>query len=325
VSNDPELPDAAEAPSVPAADSAPATGQPDPATAAPVRRSPWRRVVRVAEWPWWAAVGGVVTVLVGVLGLVVSAIPVLFPDNGGPDTAPPAAQSPSAKPVGPPSPGATANPDEVPFGVSLVYDQNHVDNGAAIPGCGGKGKWVFPQEVGAIPQPAKLADLDETWAHQNGGVDYGETSFKLDIQGKESSAVNLVGIRLVDVRKSPGVAGPLIVTQLGCGEPDKGNFKIILDPPDAMLITSVAGHDFPYTTSDSDISQLQIKAGFGRANRPEDLCGCVVSWRLAIDWTYKGQVGAPLIVDNQGKPFQTRNGAQVGTWTVGDGAWLRAE
>ncbi|GAB4048707.1 hypothetical protein [Catellatospora paridis] len=321
MSADRDLPDPPEgASAADPADPAPATGEQESPGDGPARRSRWRRIAELYKAPWWAAVGGVLTLLLAALAW-------LFPVTGEPTTGPPTGvpAPTSAKPVGPPSPGATANPDEVPFGVSLVYDQNHVDNGAAIPGCGGKGKWVFPQDIGTVPQPSKITEMDETWAHQNGGVDYGETNFKLVIQGRENSAVNLIGIRLVDVQKSPGIAGPVIVTQLGCGEPDKGSFKIILDPPQAGQITAVAGHDFPFTTSDDDIGQLQIKAGFGPAARPEDICGCLISWRLAIDWAYKGQLGPPLIIDNQGKPFQTQDGARLGVWIAGTGRWERAE
>lgn len=263
----------------------------------------------------WIGICAVVTVS----GLVIAVS--LRPSSTGGAPGPSVATSSSGVPAV--MPGATANPADVPFGVTLVYDRNHVDNGAAIPHCGGHGQWVFPQPITSIVPPPGVGTMDETWAHTIGGVDHQVTNFKLAIQGKEPSAVNLLDIRLVDVHKTPGIAGPVVRTVAECGEPDEGRLKIILDPPLAQPITEVDGHNFPFTTSDKDLVQLQINAVASLANRPEDICNCLVSWRLAIDWAYKGQLGAPLIVDDYGKPFQTQHGSSTGTWLRDGGTWFR--
>lgn len=191
-----------------------------------------------------------------------------------------------------------------PLQVTLSYDQNHVNNGA--PSCM---HWVVPRPVSAINAP-QVPVLDETYAHQLGGIDEGETDFKIDVQGTTPNAVELVGFRVVDIKRTP-VSSGTDLSSGDCGGPSpEAGFDIGLgsDPP---VITPVSGLDngaakkipFPFTVSSTDIQQFQIAAVDSVKSRTA-ACNCLVKWRLALDWSYEGRTGTTVIDDN-GQPFQT--------------------
>jgi hypothetical protein len=217
-----------------------------------------------------------------------------------------------------------------PLEVTLAYDQNHVDNGA--PSCT---NWVVAQPISALRAPADVGELDETDAHQLGGIDEGVTDFKIDVQGTAPTAVELIDFRGVDIERIPIDKGTDIESSDGCGPAPEAGFDIGLgsDPP---VIAPVAGLDngaakkipFPFVVSSTDIQQFQIAAVYtiGAATATAT-CGCLISWRLALDWSYEGKTGTTVIDDN-GKPFQTifapfTSGVFAARWWDNNGAWSK--
>lgn len=213
-----------------------------------------------------------------------------------------------------------------PLLVTLVYDQNHVDNGA--PSCV---NWVVPRPVSAIKAPAVGFELDETDAHQLGGIDEGVTDFKIDVQGTTPTAVELIDLRVVGIERMPVGKGTDIWSSDGCGPASEAGFDIGLGsgPP---VIAPVARLDggaakkipFPFVVSSTDIQQFQI-AAVDSISSGTATCGCLVRWRLALDWSYEGKTGTTVIDDN-GKPFQTIFASYTSSvfatrWIDSDGAW----
>lgn len=214
-----------------------------------------------------------------------------------------------------------------PVKVTLSYDQNHVNNGA--PSCV---NWVVPRPISAIQAP-QAPELDETYAHQFGGIDEGETDFKLDVQGTTPNAVELIDFRVVDIKRTPVSSGTDILSSDGCGPSQEAGFYISLgsDPP---AITPVSGLDngaakkipFPFVVSSTDIQQFQVAAVDSLKSRAA-ACNCLVRWRLALDWSYEGRTGTTVIDDN-GQPFQTIFPSEASSilathWWDNSGAWSR--
>jgi len=215
----------------------------------------------------------------------------------------------------------------VPLKVTLSYDQNHVDNGA-----GSCVNWVVTRPISVIQAPP-VSELDETYAHQFGGIDEGGTDFKLDVQGTTQNSVELIDFRAIDIERMPAGAGTDIESSDGCGPSLEAGFDIglVSDPP---VIAPVAGLDsgdakkipFPFVVSSTDIQQFQI-AAIDSINLRTAACDCLIKWRLALDWSYEGRAGTTVIDDN-GKPFQTIFLPPTGStldarWWDNNGAWSR--
>jgi hypothetical protein len=219
-------------------------------------------------------------------------------------------------------PGAAAShARQPPLTVTLAYDKNDVANGA--PDCV---NWLFRRPLSAIPAPPGHI-LNETWAHRYGGVDLGTTDFKLVVQGVTTTAVQLIGFRVIDIERGPAIHGTDIISDSGCGPSPEAGFLIALGEEPAV-ITPLAGLDgkaakkipFPFVVSSTDIQQFQI-AALPQANP----CDCDISWRLALDWSYQGKIGTTVIDDN-GRPFQTvfSSSASLAVgWADGNGVWER--
>jgi hypothetical protein len=228
----------------------------------------------------------------------------------------------AAHAAGSPVPGAVARQaSQPPVTVTLAYDKNDVANGA--PACM---LWIFRRSLSAIPIPPDGV-VNETWAHQYGGVDSEVTDFKLVVQGVTMTAVQLIGFRVIDIERGPAIHGTYIDSSSGCGPAPEAGFEIALgkNPP---IITPVPGVDsgaakkipFPFVVSSTDIQQFQVEA------LPQGSpCGCDIKWRLALDWSYAGKMGTTIIDDN-GKPFQTffpRFVSYKIPWAYYNGAWNR--
>jgi hypothetical protein len=212
-----------------------------------------------------------------------------------------------------------------PLDVTLTYDQNHVYNGA--PACV---NWVVTRPVSGIKAP-QVGLLDETYAHQLGGIDEGQTDFTLDVQGTTPTAVELTGFRVVDIERVPVGKGTDIESSSGCGLSEEAGFDIGLgsDPP---VFAPVAGLDsgaskkipFPFVVSSTDIQQFQVAAVYSIGTKTAT-CGCLVRWRLALYWSSEGRTGTTVIGDN-GEPFQTiflpvTSSILAQRWWDNDGAW----
>lgn len=213
-----------------------------------------------------------------------------------------------------------------PLTVTLSYDQNHVDNGA--PNC--SVDWVAAQPIAGI-KPPPVGELDETYAHQLGGIDEGGTNFKLDVQGATPTAVELIDLRVVEIGRIPAGTGTDFLSQRGCGPSAEAGFAIGLggNPP---AIAPAAWPDgkaakkipFPFVVSSTDIQQFQIAAVYSLSSATAS-CNCLIRWRLALDWSYEGRAGTTLIDDN-GKPFQTiflapKSSVLATRWWDNDGVW----
>jgi hypothetical protein len=226
---------------------------------------------------------------------------------------------------GPPSlASAASQTPKSPVTVTLAYDQNHVVNGA-----GPCMNWMFSRPVSAIPAATDV--IDETWAHRLGGVDMRVTDFKLAVQGVTTTAVQLLGFRVIDVERGPALRGTDVISTDGCGPAPEAGFDIALgrNPP---VIAPVSGLDsraakkipFPFVVSSTDIQQFQVEA-VDSLSPGTSSCNCDVKWRLALDWSYEGKTGTTVIDDN-GQPFQTFFPPPVTSWPLWvdeNGAWKR--
>ncbi|OEJ61087.1 hypothetical protein BGM19_26810 [Streptomyces agglomeratus] len=174
--------------------------------------------------------------------------------------------------------------------------------------------WTFP---GKKPEdiPVPPGEPTAEWAHQLGGIDDSITRLKMVVQGMNSHDVVLRSMRVVEQRKAPlPPAGTDVALSLGCGgDLSERNYRVMLgsDRPDFELVTrkddrlSVIQKPFGYKVSATDPEIFAIEAN---AAVDDDFtqCHCLITWKLALDWTYKGKQGT-LVVDDRGAPFRTKS------------------
>ncbi len=228
-------------------------------------------------------------------------------------------------------PHGGSSPKSQPLAIALSYDRNNVDNG---PPCMGT-SWMFRQPISDLPVPAD-DDVNETWAHRYGGLDEETTDFKLIVQGLTPTAVDLLGFRIVDVKREPIVKGTDVASGGGCGALEEAGFLVGLGhQPPTIAPATLPGRPakaipFPFGVSSTDIQQFQIEAGFSTHSNDGILanCNCLIEWRLALDWSYEGKMGSSIIDDN-GKPFRTmfpslKSIDNEKVWTDFKGKWSRA-
>jgi len=246
-------------------------------------------------------------------GVVVAAVMLVLYLTAGP-----------VHPSGSPSPRAVAPlASGPPLTVALAYDRNGVDNGRG----GACEFWTLNRPLSTVPAPPN-GTIDETWVHRFGGVDADTTDFKLVVQGTTPTAVQLLGFRVVDVKRGSASSGTSISNSDGCGPNPEAGFGIALahHPP---LITPIPGlggvakkSPFPFVVSSTDIQQFQIEA-HGPYGPDPNPCDCDIKWRLALDWSYRGKLGT-TIIDDHGQPFQTSFPAFTSsglTWFDSAGIW----
>ncbi|MFJ8650275.1 hypothetical protein ACIRNI_29730 [Streptomyces sp. NPDC093546] len=173
--------------------------------------------------------------------------------------------------------------------------------------------WTFP---GKRPEDIPIPPGEPTaeWAHQLGGIDNSITRLRLVIQGMNNHDVVLRNMRIVEVRRGPLPAGTDVSLRTGCGgDLLARNYRVMLagDAPDFELVTraddgklEVIKKPFGYKVSATDPEIFDIEAN--AAGEDYRQCDCLVTWKLALDWTHKGKQGT-LIVDNKGAPFRTKS------------------
>ncbi|MET8424509.1 hypothetical protein [Nocardia sp. NPDC004860] len=181
-----------------------------------------------------------------------------------------------------------------PLTVSIAYAKGGVSNGN--PGCGNL--WMFDRPLSLIRPPVS-GILNETWAQEAGGVDMFTTWFKISLQGASVDAVNIHGMRIIDVDRTPATAKQFVADQACGGTTDVRNFQINLDPTPPQIIYN-NGMTFAFTVSNSDIEEFDVKAVLNSKNA----CDCISRWRLALDWSHMGK-SYTTVIDNNGVPFQT--------------------
>lgn len=173
--------------------------------------------------------------------------------------------------------------------------------------------WTFP---GKRPEdiPVPPGEPTAVWAHQLGGIDNSITRLRLVIQGMNSHDVVLRNMRIVELRRAPLPIGTDVSLRTGCGgDLHARNYRVMLDSaaPDFELVTRADGDrvrvvkkPFGYKVSATDPEIFDIEANAAGENYRQ--CDCLIAWKLALDWTHKGEQGT-LIVDDKGAPFRTKS------------------
>ncbi|MEU3823287.1 MULTISPECIES: hypothetical protein [unclassified Streptomyces] len=201
-----------------------------------------------------------------------------------------------------PAEGGSAAAGRPPLAVAAGFapDPDHCDG------------WIFPGRLpGAVPVPAGTPTAE--WAHANGGVDRARTALRLVVQGTGDHDVVLLGLRAVEQREEPLSPGTAVGLRLGCGGGlEERHYQARLGEPDQDVTLVVPEPDgsarrvdkpFGYAVSATDPEVFSIEAL--APDEPDRVaCDCVVTWKLALDWAYKGEQGT-LIVDDRGAPFRT--------------------
>ncbi|MFF3710018.1 hypothetical protein [Streptomyces phaeochromogenes] len=199
--------------------------------------------------------------------------------------------------------------DTEPLDVTVSYGYRHNE-----PACGGE--WLFPKRRNP-PKPGNN-EVISTWAHQANGIDLYETDLILNIQGSNSDAVNIQRIRVTDLKRTPLPNGVIGGTP-GCGaKGDVRTFHSFLGEPlprvlelNPKTLEYAKSDTLSYFVTSDKTEKFLIFAYMQKADFAADqVCTCVLQWKLAIDWTYHGQEGT-TVVDDQGAPFQTADG----TWS----------
>jgi len=278
------------------------------------------KVVQIGRDQVNVNLGNILWLIVPVMLVVIGFVAYLIVVPADASRSPSGAGEKSGPPV-----GAAA-----PLAVALSYDRGHVDNGPIE--CM---NWIFRKPLAEISAPPSISDIDETWAHRHGGVDQGATYFKITVQGLTSNAVQLIDFRIVDLKKSPAFDGTDIVASCG-GPSTEAGFGVFLgsNPPAVTQLPHLDGRaakaiPFPFRVSSDDIQQFQVGA-FDLINNywnpGQGVCDCLMNWRLALDWSYKGRTGT-TIIDDHGRPFQTlflppSRSVNV-EWSDGNGRWGR--
>ncbi|MFC1421536.1 hypothetical protein [Streptacidiphilus cavernicola] len=215
----------------------------------------------------------------------------------------------------------TANPS-LPFTYALTY----------MPDASQCEGWVFPgKQPSDMPSPP-VGGLTSEWAHSHGGIDDVTTRLKIVLQGATQADVELSNLRVVDVRKQKPVAGTDVKLSTQCGGVIEDRvFQVALGTltPQIRLVTdkgdgtpSVGDVPVSFKTADNDPEVWIIEASDSLAiGKPNTSCGCTATWRLAVDWSYKGE-SKTLIIDDHGRPFQT-GGSGTATLLELNGSWSR--
>ncbi|MGW3917066.1 hypothetical protein ACWEBX_37060 [Streptomyces sp. NPDC005070] len=193
-----------------------------------------------------------------------------------------------------------------------------VKYGGNDPHCAGS--WLFAATPKDLPKLPKSTLIDAYWAHKQGGIDREETDLVLTVQGKHSDAVNLSRIRIVDLRTRPAPKGIAAGTS-GCGgETPERVFNVALGDREPKVLewdkkaSSLKKSDeISLFVTDSQTEKFIVRASPYPSTAQKDLCECVISWRLAIDWVYHDKSDT-LILDDHGKPFETVQGGPEQTY-----------
>ncbi|MFD5573704.1 helix-turn-helix domain-containing protein [Streptomyces cadmiisoli] len=196
-------------------------------------------------------------------------------------------------------PGGTAGPKPAaPSGVPLTWT---ADSQVWAQGCGHD--YVIDKSPGQVPPPPAPQDAG-TWAATQGAVHGRETTIRISVQGRTSTAVVLEALRVRVVGRAEPVPGTAYAMDQGCGGSlSPRHFAVDLDV-DRPIARSVAGNDagtpipavrMPYRVSAEDPEVLLVTAR-------TETCGC--AWYLELDWSSQGRTGT-VRIDDRGRPFRT--------------------
>jgi hypothetical protein len=230
----------------------------------------------------------------------------------------PAHDSPSTPVAAPPTAGVAAGHPAEPLKITLAYDKDDVDNGRT--GCGAP-SWNLDKSIDTVAPPTAMT---ETWARGAGGIDNQGTYFRLTLQSVGPDAVNIQGVRVVEVERVPADTGiavsPAIPNEGGCGgNTPQQNFAIDLGrtPPTVNFDNGMA---IAFTVTNSELEQFNVSAVIPDGHD----CQCLIKWKLAVNWSSMGNSGVEYVTDGD-QPFETNNPPrQQGWYYVKDGAWIHS-
>ncbi|WP_454343094.1 hypothetical protein [Streptomyces canus] len=209
--------------------------------------------------------------------------------------------------------------DSPPLDIDVSYGYQYND-----PLCAGS--WIFPG-LKKPPQPTE-PEISSNWAHKNNGIDSGETDLILSIQGRDSSAVNLLSMRVTQVKKvtmpkgatggTPGCGGSVKQRVFHAYLGDKNPKITEIDSSNQEVKTNGS---LTYFVTDEETERFVISAVNMSGEKGEYTeCDCMIQWKIAIDWAHHDKSGT-YIVDDHGKPFQTSSAS----WTGPRYVWLPDE
>ncbi|MFJ8489448.1 hypothetical protein ACIRBZ_13935 [Streptomyces sp. NPDC094038] len=193
--------------------------------------------------------------------------------------------------------------------------------------------WIFsnrqPDELPAAPAGGMTA----AWAHEHGAVDAPTTRLKVTLQGKTSADVILTNLRVAEVKKEKPLSGTGVMLSAGCGGVIKDRIyrvalgatspvmQLVVNHGDGTSSVSTTPVDYKVASDDPEVFSIQGDAFTEEKNFTG--CSCTLSWKLAVDWSYKGRQGT-LMIDDHGKPFQTADAGDGLVASVRDdgGKWV---
>ncbi|MEU0932501.1 hypothetical protein [Embleya sp. NPDC005971] len=221
------------------------------------------------------------------------------PSNGGPGMQPSTTSPPSASVAD--TPPLTASVDYAP-------DPNK---------CHG---WLFP---GKSPRdiPVPPGEPTAEWAHGLGGIDRDTTPIVVTVEGKHDYNVTLRAMRVVERQESKLAPGTNVTLRLGCGSGLPIGPRMVIDlAAENPRVEQEDGGEFSYKVAGNDTQRFGIDAQ--SPVKEWRTCDCVITWKLALDWTYQGKQGT-LIIDDQGAPFRTgsNNSTEYPTLTKSGAIW----
>lgn len=194
--------------------------------------------------------------------------------------------------------------------------------------------WVFPNRIYTdIPVPDD-GKVTADWAHKNGGIDHEVTRLKVTLQGKISSDVVLSNPRIVSRIETESVHGTNVNLGEGCGGVVAARgLQVLLGAPSPKFRYVISRSDgtrqvkdgpFDYKVASDDPEVFDIIADDATSDDPEgESCNCLLSWKIAIDWSHEGKTGV-LVIDDHGKPFHTNSTYFAGYQpdvVYGNGVW----
>jgi hypothetical protein len=195
-------------------------------------------------------------------------------------------------------------PDSAAEGSPLAVSVEHTPSAEHCDG------WVFPGKMPSqLPLPA--GEPTAEWAHRLGGID-NTTPLRLVIQGTYDHGVVLHDIRVIEQRRTKLAPGTTVALGWGCGgglpvrqyqvELGSDRSKVELIEPQDDDSVKIVDKPFGYKVSAVDPEIFAIRAHTPYKQWKE--CDCLITWKLALDWSYKGKRGT-LVIDDKGAPFRT--------------------
>lgn len=207
-----------------------------------------------------------------------------------------------------------------PTGLPLTWS---ADSQVWDTGCGHD--YVIDKPPAQVPPPPAQQDAG-AWAALQGAVQGRQTTVRISVQGRSSTAVVLEALRVRVVSRGNPAVGSAYSMDQGCGsELTPRRFTVNLDV-DRPIARSVDGADsehtipavnFPYRVSAEDPEVLLVDATTQNYD---------ARWYLELAWSSQGRTGT-IRIDDHGRPFQTTSTKGMprcwyGTNDAGKRAWV---